>query len=112
MELGSLRPKVCYGALQLLNRIRLPRIDRGKEGKSLGMALDDRAHQIVGERRPVGGGLRIPGEQDPEELLLGKLDSELIDAALVDLAAEIPSRCLAIGPHAAVQPFLQRQMDV
>ncbi len=112
MELGALRPQLLDGALQLLDGVRLPGIDRGKEGEALGMAFDDGADEVIGERRPAGGRLRIPGEQDPEELLLGKIDSELVDAALVDLAAEVAGSPLAVGTHAAVQPFLQRQMNV
>ena len=76
------------------------------------MAFDDGADEVIGERRPGGGRLRIPGEQDPEKLLLGKIDSELVRTALVHLAAEVAGSALAVGTHTAVQPFLQRQMDV
>src|SRR6266576_595305 len=112
MELGTLRPQLLDRALQLLHGVRLPGIDRGKEGESLGMAFDDGTDEVVGERWPGGCRLRIPGEQDPKELLLGKIDSELVDAALVHLAAEVACRRLAVRTHAAIQPFLQRQMDV
>src|SRR2546430_13643277 len=76
------------------------------------MTLDDRRHNVIRERRPVRPRFRIPGEQDAEELLLGELDGELVDTALVHLAAKVPGRPLAVGTHAAIEPFLQRQMDV
>src|ERR1700694_3488474 len=112
VELGTLRAQLFDGALQLLNRVRLPGIDRGEERESLGMAFDNPAHEVVGERRPTGRRLRIPGEQDPEDFLLGTLDSELVDAPLVHLAAEVAGRRLAGGTHAGVEPFLQREMDM
>src|SRR5207244_1929097 len=112
MELGALRPQLLAGALQLRDGVRLPGIDRGEEGETLGMAFDDGADEVIGQRRPGGGRLRIPGEQDPEKLLLRKIDSELVDAALVDLAAEVAGSPLAVGTHAPVQQFLQRQMNL
>ena len=60
----------------------------------------------------MGRGLRIPGEQNPKDLLLGKLDGELIDAALVDFASEVAGGALAVRAHAAIEPFLQRQMNM
>src|SRR4029077_15315279 len=89
MELGTLRPELVDGAFKLLDGVRLPGIHRGEESESLGVAFDDPAYEVVGKWRPVGGRLRIPGEQDPKDLLLGKLDGELIDAALVDVALKV-----------------------
>ena len=76
------------------------------------MSLDDRANEVIPERRPVSRGLGIPGEQNPKDLLLGKLHGELVDAALVDLSAKIFCRSLAIGTHAAIEPFLEGQMNM
>ena len=56
--------------------------------------------------------LRVPGEQDAENLFLGELDRELVDRPLVHLAAEVAGRPLAVGAHAAIEPLLERQMDV
>jgi len=88
MELGTLRPQLFDRTLQLLDGIRLPGIHRGEEGEALGMAFDDPSDEVVGEWRPVGGRFCIPGEQDTEDLLLGILDSELIDARATPSAAD------------------------
>src|ERR1700737_3147589 len=94
MELGTLRPQLFDGTLKLLDGVRLPGADRGEEGAARGMGWHNPADEGVGKRRPVGGRLRIPGEQDTENFLLGILDSELIDATLVDLAPKVACRRL------------------
>jgi hypothetical protein len=58
------------------------------------------------------GRFGVPGQQDGKDLLLGKLDGELVDRAFLDLAPEIASGGLAVGAHAAVEPLLEREVDV
>src|SRR5256886_13702468 len=106
MELRALGAELFDRALQLLDRVGLPGIDRGEEGEPLGMPLDDRANEFIPERWAVRRGLGIPGEQNPKDLLLGKLHGELVDAALMDLSAKIFCRALAVGTHTAIEPFL------
>src|ERR1700682_2136340 len=112
MELGTLRPELFDGALQFLDGIRLPWIDRGEERETFRVTLDDRANKVVCERRSMGGRLRIPREQNPKDLLLRKLHGELVGTALMHLAAEIPRRALAVWTHAAIEPFGQWQMNM
>ena len=76
------------------------------------MPLDNGGDEIVGEWRPVGRGLRIPGEQDAEDLLLGEVHCQFIGGPLVHLAAEVAGRPLPIRAHAAIEPLLEGQVDV
>src|SRR5213082_2813443 len=96
MELGAFCAQLFDSALQLLDRIRLPRIDRGEEGETLRVAFDDGGNEVIGHRRPVGRRLGIPGEQDAEDLFLGELDGELVDRALVHVTAKIAGCPLAV----------------
>src|SRR5256886_11887445 len=112
MELGAFCAELFDSALQLLDRIRLPRIDRGEEGETLRVAFDDGGNEVIGHRRPVGRRLGIPGEQDAEDLFLGELDGELVDRALVHVTVKIAGCPLAIRTHAAIEPLLQGQMDM
>src|SRR6202165_4336805 len=106
MELGALCPELFDGALQFFDGIRLPRINGGEEREAFRVALDDRADKVVRERRSMGRGLRIPGEQNPKDLLLRKLDGELCDTALMSVAAKVAGRTFAVRTHAAVEPLL------
>src|SRR5205823_10211447 len=112
MELGAFCAQLFDSALQLLDRIRLPRIDRGEEGETLRVAFDDGGNEVIGHRRPVGRRLGIPGEQDAEDLFLGELDGELVDRSLVHVTAKIAGCPLTVRTHAAIEPFLQGQMDM
>src|SRR5207248_9301121 len=47
MKLGALRPQLPDGALQLRDGVRLPGIDRGEEGETLGMAFADGADEVI-----------------------------------------------------------------
>src|SRR5260370_42494202 len=112
MELRAFCAELFDRALELTHRVWLPGIDRGEERETLRMPLDDRANKVVCEWRAVRRCLGIPGEQNAKNLLLGKFDGELVDAALADLSAKIFRRALAVRTHAAIEPFLERQMDV
>src|SRR5713101_3986483 len=112
MELRTFGAELCDGALQLRDRVGLPGIDRGEEREALRVTLDECRDDVVRERRAVGRRLGIPREQNPKHLLLGKLDGELVDAALVDLSTKIARDAFTIWTHAAIEPFLQRQMDM
>src|SRR4030081_308574 len=70
MKLRAFGAELFDRALQLLDRIGLPGINRGEERETLRVTLDDGANKVVAERRTVGRGLRVPGEQDPKDLLL------------------------------------------
>src|SRR5207302_5198589 len=110
MELRSFCPQVFDSALQLLDRIRLPRIDRCEKRETLRVTLDDAGNEVVGHRWAVGRRLGIPGEQDAEDLFLGELDSELAACALVHVTPEIAGGPVAVRAHAPIQPLLERQM--
>src|SRR6202043_3990807 len=112
VELGPFGAELFDGTLQLRDGVRLPRIDRGEECETLRVPFDDRANKIVCERRPVGRGLGVPGEQNSKDLFLGEFDGELVDTALVDLGTEIARCALPVRTHAAIKPFAQRQMDM
>src|SRR5438067_13162631 len=112
MKLGANRAQLFDGPLQLLDSVRFPRIDGSEEREPFRMPSDDCRHHFVGEGRPVCGGLRIPGEENAEDLFLRKLNSELVHRSLVHLASKVASCRLSVRAHAALQPLLNWQMDV
>ena len=112
VELGS--DKAQLGRrLELAHGHRaLVRVDAGEADEHLRVVLDRLCDEFVGEAWPVGGGLRVPCQEDGLQVEAGVFAGETIDRVPGNLGAEVALGGLDVALKAHVQPLRGGQVDV
>ena len=84
MELDALEAEALE-AVQLLDRPgALARVDAAEAEEGVRMFFDRLRHELVGEARPAGRGLGVPGEQDADEIQVDVFARKALDRVARD----------------------------
>ena len=112
MDLEAAQPEFRDCALELVDVIRLVRIDAGESDELLGIVVADLSNAIVRQRRETGSRLGIPCEKDSEQIPVRILLRHLLDRPHAHLATEVLSGYLEHRSDRTLQPIRDRCMNV
>ena len=113
VQLEAAQAELGDGPAQLGDRRpSLPGVDRGEPGEHVGVALDTRGDEVVGQRRQAHRRLRVPREQDGEHVVGAELVGHLVDGAQRHLGAEVTLGRLAERAERRHHPLRRRQVHV
>ena len=113
VQLEAAQAELGDGPAQLGDRRpSLPGVDGGEPGEHVGVLLDTRGHEVVGQRRQAHRRLRVPREQDGEHVVGAELVGHLVDRADRHLGAEVTLGRLAKRSEGGDHPLHRREVDV
>jgi len=112
MQLHSLQAQLGDPLELVHSPLALERVDAAEADERLRKFLARLGDEVVGDTRPPGRGLRVPGQEDRHHVQRVVLARQLLERLARDLGAEVRLGGLDVASHRHVQPVRGRQVDV